>query len=103
FDLLDAIIFQSSANEVKNTVGTLVHYTLADKTKTWNVEQGTQTLNANYAIYIYAKCDRHRNTAEILCSTEKIAPLSDNNYYHFELVYISKLKDKEVRKIKFIS
>ncbi|MGV4504406.1 hypothetical protein, partial [Ornithobacterium rhinotracheale] len=79
FDLLDAIIFQSSANEVKNTVGTLVHYTLADKPKTWNVAQGTHTLNANEASYIYAKCDRHSNTAEILCSTEKIAPLSDNN------------------------
>ncbi|MGQ1929608.1 hypothetical protein [Ornithobacterium rhinotracheale] len=103
FDLLDAIIFQSSANEVKNTVGTLVHYTLADKPKTWNVAQGTHTLNANEASYIYAKCDRHSNTAEILCSTEKIAPLSDNNYYHFELGYISTLKDKEVRKIKLIS
>ncbi|MGV4449670.1 hypothetical protein [Ornithobacterium rhinotracheale] len=103
FDLLDAIIFQSSANEVKNTVGTLVHYTLADKPKTWNVAQGSHTLNANEASYIYAKCDRHSNTAEILCSTEKIAPLSDNNYYHFELGYISTLKDKEVRKIKLIS
>ncbi|MGV4541392.1 hypothetical protein ACQ1QF_10975, partial [Ornithobacterium rhinotracheale] len=30
-------------------------------------------------------------------------PLSDNNYYHFELGYISTLKDKEVRKIKLIS
>ncbi|MGV4431007.1 hypothetical protein ACQ1QN_10435 [Ornithobacterium rhinotracheale] len=103
FDLLDAIIFQSSANEVKNTVGTLVHYTLADKPKTWNIAQGSHTLNANEASYIYAKCDRHSNTAEILCSTEKIAPLSDNNYYHFELGYISTLKDKEVRKIKLIS
>ncbi|MGV4504293.1 hypothetical protein, partial [Ornithobacterium rhinotracheale] len=93
----------SSANEVKNTAGTLVHYTIADSPKTWNIAQGSHTLNANEASYIYAKCDRHSNTAEILCSTEKIAPLSDNNYYHFELGYISTLKDKEVRKIKLIS
>ncbi|MGV4448699.1 hypothetical protein ACQ1PN_11950, partial [Ornithobacterium rhinotracheale] len=64
------------------------------------IAQGSHTLNANEAIYIYAKCDRHSNTAEILCSTDKIEPLSDNYYYHFELVYISTLKDKEVRKNK---
>ncbi|MGQ2107128.1 hypothetical protein ACT4R0_05075 [Ornithobacterium rhinotracheale] len=103
FDLFDVIIFQSSANEVKNTAGTLVHYTIADSPKTWNIAQGSHTLKANEASYIYAKCERNGNRGTILCTSKKIAALSDGNYYHFELGYISTLKDKEVRKIKLIS
>lgn len=103
FDLFDVIIFQSSANEVKNTAGTLVHYTIADSPKTWNIAQGTHPLKANEASYIYAKCDRNSNKGTILCTNKKISALSDGNYYHFELGYISTLKDKEVRKIKLIS
>ncbi|MRJ09292.1 hypothetical protein EDL99_10540 [Ornithobacterium rhinotracheale] len=103
FDLFDVIIFQSSANEVKNTAGTLIHYTIADSPKTWNIAQGSHTLKANEASYIYAKCERNGNRGTILCTSKKIAALSDGNYYHFELGYISTLKDKEVRKIKLIS
>jgi hypothetical protein len=76
--------FEGNANVFKVSDGVLVHGTIEETIRTWQITGQTITVEDNNARYIYAKCNKvDYNDAHIVLSTEQKKPNDDSVYYYF--------------------
>ncbi|MDM1138903.1 phage tail protein [Empedobacter sp. R132-2] len=84
---------------IRNTSGQMVHFTIADSERVWNI-LAAQINNISAVFnYIYLRCQRDGNQASFLITTEQIKFDADPNFYHFEYGYLSSIMEG-FRKIK---
>uniref|UniRef100_UPI0028A96DA6 GA-like domain-containing protein n=1 Tax=Empedobacter sp. TaxID=1927715 RepID=UPI0028A96DA6 len=84
---------------IRNTSGQMVHFTIADSERVWNI-LAAQINNISAVFnYIYLRCQREGNQASFLITTEQIKFDADPNFYHFEYGYLSSIMEG-FRKIK---
>ncbi len=100
FNLPDVSFTVSEDNTaVSNTTGTLVHLTLEDTPREWNIPQNTVTGIGTAFHYIYIKAQKIGSNASVYISTEQIMVDNDPDWYYFEAGYLSSVIDN-VRRIK---
>ncbi len=85
--LLEVIMqpnFEGNANVFQVSDGVLVHGTIEETIREWQITGQTITVEDNNARYIYAKCNKtDYNDAHIILSTDQIKPNDNALYYHF--------------------
>lgn len=100
FNLIDVAFTISEDNtSVSNTAGKLIHLTVGDTVREWDLPENTVLNIPGTFHYIYIKAERLGTNAAIVISTEQIKVESDQNWYHFEVGYLSSVIDN-VRRIK---
>lgn len=83
-NLLIEANYQSNPNKTNIGNGTLVHFTIADTVKEWNLTGATKThTDANQYYYIYARCVRNGNTGDFLVSSQQYKVDAGDTYYYF--------------------
>lgn len=76
--------YEGNPNTVKVTGGTLVHYTIADTVKSWQLNTATfSNLVSGTVYYIYARCQRTGTAGNIVFDTVQRAVDGDPTYYYF--------------------
>ncbi|SDE15119.1 phage tail protein, partial [Riemerella columbipharyngis] len=65
------------------TAGNLVHFSIADNPKTWNLLEFYQTGLLNQVYYVYAKCEKTGNIGSWYVTTEKIKFDERPQHYYF--------------------
>lgn len=76
--------YSGNPNLLSVSSGQLVHYTIEENIRTWNI--GAVSFNnlvSATAYYIYARCTKANNAANIVLSTNQITVDSDPLYYYF--------------------
>lgn len=67
--LLQNLVLQPNFNGQKNVIrssgGSLIHLSIEEQIKTWNIQSGTVTLGNDNPYYIYAKCGRNSTSGVI--------------------------------------
>ena len=82
--------YQGNPNVVKVTGGLLVHYTIADTIKSWQLSTATTSgLVSNTVYYIYARCQKTGAAGNIIFDTVQRTVDSDPIYYYFLLGSLS--------------
>lgn len=74
-------------NNISISSGKLVHLSLGDTPKEWNILPTNHIGLLDIVYYIYAKCEKNGGVGSWFITTEKLQYDSDANYYHF-LCYI---------------
>lgn len=93
FSLPDVVISVENATTVRNTQGKIVHLTLEEHPREWNIAANTQTgISAGFN-YIYIKAQRIGSNASVFVSPEKITVDSDVAFYHFEAGYLGSVEN----------
>ena len=94
FNLVDvALAITSNNTALSNTAGKMVHLTLDDAPREWNMAANTQLNIPSAFHYIYVKADKVGTNASILASTAQIKVDEDAAFYHFEAGYLSSIQD----------
>ena len=76
--------YQSNPNYLKVSAGKLVHYTIEEDIKTWNIAQYTISgLVSSTAYYIYARCSKASEAGNIVLDTAQRKVEYETGYYHF--------------------
>ncbi|GET46488.1 phage tail protein [Capnocytophaga felis] len=97
FALPDVVISVENATTVRNTQGKIVHLTLEEHPREWQIAANTQTgISAGFN-YIYIKAQRIGSNASVFVSPEKIAVDSDVAFYHFEAGYLGSVENGQRR------
>lgn len=73
----------NDANYFKNTIGKLVHFTVAETVKEWSIPAASFRLNNSLTYYVYAKCSKTTSNGSILVTDRKIKLEEETGYYHF--------------------
>ena len=82
-NLLIEANYQSNANKIKCGNGVLVHFTIEDEIKEWNLAEDVFALDDPSApYYIYAKCVKDGNTGLFELTTDQYNT-DQNEYYYF--------------------
>jgi hypothetical protein len=78
-------MYQASVSQVKFGAGQLVHFSIEETPRTWNISENIVTgLLDSTAYYLYAKCTRSTtNTGQLVCDTVQRKWDSDPTYYYF--------------------
>ncbi|MDM1551562.1 phage tail protein [Empedobacter falsenii] len=99
FQIKDVQMSIVDNSTVRNTSGQMVHFTISDSERVWNI-LAAQINNISAVFnYIYLRCQREGNQASFLITTEQIKFDTDPNFYHFEYGYLSSIMEG-FRKIK---
>ncbi|MGV0980417.1 phage tail protein [Empedobacter falsenii] len=99
FQIKDVQMSIVDNSTVRNTSGQMVHFTISDSERVWNI-LAAQINNISAVFnYIYLRCQREGNQASFLITTEQIKFDADPNFYHFEYGYLSSIMEG-FRKIK---
>ncbi|MFK8287583.1 hypothetical protein ACI76Z_11185, partial [Capnocytophaga canimorsus] len=92
FALPDVVISVENTTTVRNTQGKIVHLTLEEHPREWQIPANTQTgISAGFN-YVYVKAQRIGSNASVFVSPEKIAVDSDVAFYHFEAGYLGSVE-----------
>lgn len=88
FTLKNVVIesnYETDANKVHSTAGTLEHYTIAEpETRVWNIaESSASGLDPNKVYYIYAKCEKVGNNGILEFTEVQHQPDEAGEYYYF--------------------
>lgn len=76
--------YEGNPNTVKVAGGTLVHYTIADTVKSWQLNTATfSNLVSGTVYYIYARCQKTGTAGNIVFDTVQRTVDSDPVYYYF--------------------
>lgn len=94
FNLVDVLLTVEQKNTaIRNTAGQIIHLTIEDNPRTWNIPANIQTgIGAGFH-YIYVKAQRVGDNASILVSPERIMLEQDDNYWHFEAGYLGSVQN----------
>lgn len=94
FNLVDVLLTVEQNNTaVRNTAGQIIHLTIEDNPRTWNIPANLQTgIGAGFH-YVYVKAQRVGDNASILVSPERIMLEQDDNYWHFEAGYLGSVQN----------
>lgn len=82
---------QPNQLKVTSNSGVLIHYAIEEQDRTWQLQNLSITLSNNNAYYVYAKCAKGSNAAEIIASQDKLAvdDGNSNGYYYFLIGVLS--------------
>lgn len=76
--------YEGNPNTVKVVGGTLVHYTIAETVKSWQLNTATfSNLVSGTVYYIYARCQKTGAAGNIVFDTVQRAVDGDPTYYYF--------------------
>lgn len=76
--------YEGNPNTVKVVGGTLVHYTIAETVKSWQLNTATfSNLVSETVYYIYARCQKTGTAGNIVFDTVQRAVDGDPTYYYF--------------------
>lgn len=76
--------YEGNPNTVKVVDGTLVHYTIAETVKSWQLNTATfSNLVSGTVYYIYARCQKTGTAGNIVFDTVQRAVDGDPTYYYF--------------------
>ena len=76
--------YEGNPNTVKVVGGTLVHYTIAETVKSWQLNTATfSNLVSGTVYYIYASCQKTGTAGNIVFDTVQRAVDGDPTYYYF--------------------
>lgn len=76
--------YEGNPNTVKVVGGTLVHYTIAETVKSWQLNTATfSNLVSGTVYYIYARCQKTGTAGNIVFDTVQRAADGDPTYYYF--------------------
>ena len=76
--------YEGNPNTVKVVGGTLVHYTIAETVKSWQLNTATfSNLVSGTVYYIYARCQKTGTVGNIVFDTVQRAVDGDPTYYYF--------------------
>ena len=76
--------YEGNPNTVKVVGGTLVHYTIAETVKSWQLNTATfSNLVSGTVYYIYARCQKTGTAGNIVFNTVQRAVDGDPTYYYF--------------------
>lgn len=76
--------YEGNPNTVKVVGGTLVHYTIAETVKSWQLNTATfSSLASGTVYYIYARCQKTGTAGNIVFDTVQRKVDSDPTYYYF--------------------
>ena len=76
--------YEGNPNTVKVVGGTLVHYTIAETVKSWQLNTATfSNLVSGTVYYIYARCQKTGTAGNIVFDTVQRAVDGDPTYYYF--------------------
>ena len=76
--------YEGNPNTVKVVGGTLVHYTIAETIKSWQLNTATfSNLVSGTVYYIYARCQKTGTAGNIVFDTVQRAVDGDPTYYYF--------------------
>lgn len=76
--------FEGNPNTIKVVGGTLVHYTIADNVKSWQLNTATTSgLRSGAVYYIYARCQKTGTAGNIVFDLTQRTVDSDPVYYYF--------------------
>ena len=76
--------YEGNPNTVKEVGGTLVHYTIAETVKSWQLNTATfSNLVSGTVYYIYARCQKTGTAGNIVFDTVQRAVDGDPTYYYF--------------------
>lgn len=76
--------YEGNPNTVKVVGGTLVHYTIAETVKSWQLNTATfSNLVSGTVYYIYARCQKTGTAGNIVFDTVQRKEDSDPTYYYF--------------------
>lgn len=76
--------YEGNPNTVKVVGGTLVHYTIAETVKSWQLNTTTfSNLVSGTVYYIYARCQKTGTAGNIVFDTVQRAVDGDPTYYYF--------------------
>ena len=76
--------YEGHPNTVKVVGGTLVHYTIAETVKSWQLNTATfSNLVSGTVYYIYARCQKTGTAGNIVFDTVQRAVDGDPTYYYF--------------------
>ena len=73
----------------------LVHFTIEEKIREWQIVEGTKSLESNIPYYMYARCNKN-NTIGVIEITETQYTADQGNYYYF-LIGIINSYDTDVK------
>ncbi len=94
FSLPDVKFYlENNYTSLRNTAGQIIHLTIADEPRSWNITANTITPISNEYHYVYVKCQRVGNNATLWVSTDQILVEQDPDYFHFEAGYISSINN----------
>ncbi|MFK8283486.1 phage tail protein [Capnocytophaga canis] len=97
FSLPDVVISVENTTTVRNTQGKIVHLTLEENPREWQIPANTQTGITEGFNYVYIKAQRIGSNASVFVSPEKIAVDSDVAFYHFEAGYLGSVENGQRR------
>lgn len=76
--------YEGNPNTVKVVGGTLVHYTIAETVKSWQLNTATfSNLVSGTVYYIYARCQKNGTAGNIVFDTVQRKVDGDPTYYYF--------------------
>ncbi|MDM1061949.1 phage tail protein [Empedobacter falsenii] len=76
---------------IYNDAGQIVHFTIEDKERVWNILESTISNIKDTFNYIYLKCQRNGNNANFVVTTEQIKVDQDPVYFYFEYGFLSSI------------
>ncbi len=92
-NLLIQANYQSDKNKINCGTGVLVHFTIEDTVKEWNLTGITKTVSGDTkAFYIYAKCSKSTNTGTFIIDENKINT-DQQDYYYFLIGVLHSVQD----------
>lgn len=99
FSLPDIELVIEDTTTISHTAGKLVHLTLEENIREWDIAATTLNNVSTDFNYIYVKADKDGTDAFIVITPNKIMVDQDEDFYHFEVGYLSSVLDG-VRRIK---
>ena len=102
FNLIDSYFepnYQGDPNSIRWSSCKLVHFTIEEKIREWQIVEGTKSLESNIPYYMYARCNKN-NDIGVIEITEIQYTADQGNYYYFLIgiinSYDSDIKAREV-------
>ena len=94
--------YQGNPSQLRLSTGTLIHFTIEESIKNWNIASYSTSSLFEYAnYYIYVRCEKASPYATWLVSTNHIATDTGGAYYYF-LVGILAAADEGVRRMSWL-
>lgn len=75
--------YNGNPNSLYVSGGTLIHYTIEETIRSWNINTGSFVFADNTARYIYARCERSGTACNIVIDTAQRTVDSNATYYYF--------------------
>ena len=85
--------FDGNANRLKVSAGSLVHLTIDDNARIWNLQAYDVTMGNTTGYYLYARCVKSGNNGVWLATQTRYKADPDGDYYYFLVGIIGSAND----------